>query len=374
MDQMILNQMLMMTQMAGSSQTSKSASEKDASDSFRKLLERQAKPADKTEAPADSPASKAGGAETDMEAPALPDEKTLENQMVLAAMAVLQNPVVPAEQTVAAAKPEQDGAAAVFFEIADAAASTAEAPEMAQLPESEQVPLMEQSESVENRPSPEQPMETLSPEQTPERPENFQEAVQEAQSRPETGTSASAESPVQKEESEAPVEADVEAPVFREVQEIPVKVGEAPAAEESQETVDVKPQLSEKLSEAIQNGDTKLELQLEPASLGKVTVEMTWSKDGALHIAMHAESAQTQDLLSRNSEGLQSLLSRDVRQEVRVEVPRQEESQRQQFYDGRQGHGQQERRQQEQRPNHPDESENFLHQLRLGLIPAEDEI
>ena len=162
---------------------------------------------------------------------------------------------------------------------------------------------------------------------------------------------------------------ETEAPVFEDVKAVPVKVGEAPKAAETQEPVEK--QIGPKLAEALQNGETRVEIQLTPENLGKVTVEMTWSRDGGLVVQLHAENRETQNLLSKNTAGLEQLLGREAQQEVRVEVPRQEESQRQDLYEQQQEH--QQRRQQEQRRKQETGGEDFLQQLRLGLIPLDGE-
>ena len=147
-----------------------------------------------------------------------------------------------------------------------------------------------------------------------------------------------------------------------------MKVGEAPKADDAGEPVEK--QIGPKLTEALRNGETRVELQLTPENLGKVTVEMTWSKDGGLVVQLHAENRSTQELLNKNSAGLEQLLGREAQQEVRVEVPRQEESQRQDLYEQQQERHQ--RRQQEQRRKQ-ESGEDFLQQLRLGLIPLDGE-
>ena len=178
----------------------------------------------------------------------------------------------------------------------------------------------------------------------------------------ETGT------PQNETDSETPEEAPAETSVFGEVEAAPVKVGEAPKAAETQEPVEK--QIGPKLAEALQNGETRVEIQLTPENLGKVTVEMTWSRDGGLVVQLHAENRETQNLLSKNTAGLEQLLGREAQQEVRVEVPRQEESQRQDLYEQQQEQHRQ--RQQEQRRKQTS-GEDFLQQLRLGLIPLDGE-
>ena len=145
-------------------------------------------------------------------------------------------------------------------------------------------------------------------------------------------------------------------------------MGEAPKTEQAQQPVEE--QIAPKLTEAVQNGETRVELQLTPEHLGKVKVEMTWKEDGSLVVEIHAENRETQNLLNKNASGLEALLGREVQQEVRVEAPRQEESQRQDLYEQQQEQHRQ--RQQEQRRKQTS-GEDFLQQLRLGLIPLDGE-
>lgn len=171
---------------------------------------------------------------------------------------------------------------------------------------------------------------------------------------------------------DTPQDGMAEAPVFQDVREIPVKVGEAPVAEETLETP-VEDQIGPRLAEALKSGDTRVEIQLAPESLGKVTVEVTLREDGTLHVALHAENSQTRGLLERSADNLMAMLGRDARQEVQVEVPRQQESQQQNFYDGQQGREHQGREQQQEHRQERQGGEDFLHQLRLGLVPGDGE-
>lgn len=399
---MIFDQLLLMTKSAKASQTSlsKSTQGKDSANQFRKLMEQQQRQQTKpkttvqsennntaqTDSASNSDSSvpvESGASEvaekTDL--PMFADDTMLENQMALAAMAVLQNPVNPIVD------PAQD--AALSGEIGETGSELITVIV-------EDAPLELSADSVQNSRAEMQSQEgfvnsekaddsilqqtdltqSAQSTQAAEKPRDFQESIQQVQHA--DINSENQMTAEVSEESEMPTEVDanLETPVFHEVRDIPVKVGDVSETEKPYETVDIQTQIGEKLTEAIQNGDTKLSLQLEPETLGKVTIEMTWSKDGALHVAMHADNARTQDLLSRNTENLQSLLIRDTRQEVQVEVPRQEESQRQQFYDGRQGNGQQQESRQQGRHSsreNQNDNENFLHQLRLGLIPVDPE-
>ena len=117
----------------------------------------------------------------------------------------------------------------------------------------------------------------------------------------------------------------------------------------------------------------RIVVTLTPENLGRLTVELSRGTDGALNVVLHTTTQRAADLLERNAGGLQNLLSANVRGDVDVTVRGSEETQ-QQFLnpDGQSGQNarQQQRRQngnrQEQRS-----AEDFLQQLRLGLVDVD---
>lgn len=167
--------------------------------------------------------------------------------------------------------------------------------------------------------------------------------------------------------------AAVDTPLFEEVETAPIKVAEAP--ERTEKTHEVEKQVAEKLVNVFESGDTKVEIRLDPAELGKLTIELTQNEDGTLNILLNAESVQTKGLLERHVSGLQEALAERGQHNVQITVNQNEESQRQDnsnqrndFQDGSNG------RQSEQHHRNDERSgENFLQQLRLGLIPLEEE-
>ena len=358
----LINNMLANAQMPQIPQVGKK-SEGVQKDGFQKLLEQkqsadaQAAPKpEKTDAaqkPQDAQTSESAKGPQEIEQPQQPqagmkEGKELEEQMILAAMAMLQNPVVPAEQ--AEMTPEVQ-AEAVVEEIAPLVAETVLAPE-------EQSFVPEAGQTVETTPESGE-AQTVDPDLAQELPQTIEapEAAQETEGRTveiEARTAGRAEPQAAEaadtEETAEPQGAEAETAVFEEVEAVPVKVGEAPKARES---------------------ETRVEIQLTPENLGKITVEMTQGRDGGLVVQIHAEDRGTQELLGKHTTNLAEMLGRETEQEVRVEVPRQEESQRQDLYDQQQG--QRQRRQQEQRREPETSSEDFLQQLRLGLIPLEGE-
>lgn len=156
--------------------------------------------------------------------------------------------------------------------------------------------------------------------------------------------------------------------VFHDVKAAPIKVGEAPELEQPQ---NVAQQIDAGLAQALQKGESLVRIQLNPENLGEVTVEISQSAQGILKVALTASSTDTRELLQRHAGDLQGMLSSRTEQSVEVSVQRQQESQQNQnqqhSYDGHNGHAQdgQERRQRKEHTS----SQDFMQQLRLGLIP-----
>lgn len=165
--------------------------------------------------------------------------------------------------------------------------------------------------------------------------------------------------------------------LFRDVEAAPVKVGEVYDAQPSGET-DVAKQLSAGVAQALERGESLVRVRLNPQSLGEVTVELRQSAEGVLHVAITAQNNQTRGLLDRHAGDLQGLLSARG-QAVEVEVQQPQENQQnqnqnqnqQRNYEGQNGHGQGQDGQEERRQRRSHTSgQDFLQQLRLGLIPT----
>ncbi len=365
-------------------QPAPAAQKGDASqkDGFQKLLEQKqsadtktAPKQEKTDAPRDSKPAQGGektqGTDQPQEAQAVQeDPKELEKQIALAAMAVLQNPVVPVERTVMTPEVQAE---AFVDEIAPMAAEAALTPEEQSFaPETEEAVELP-VEGGETQAADQAPVEELP--QTIEAPETAQETegrTVEVKAETVDRTEDAADTAEDVPELQ---DAEAEALVFEDVKAIPVKVGEAPKAKEAAETENIGRQVGEKLiqitSVSAESGGQKITIDLDPAYLGKLHVEVGLTENGTLYVHVDAENSHTQNLLSRNSDNLANILGKYAEQEVHVEVPRQEESQRQDLYEQQQQHHQQ--RRQEERRRQETGSEDFLQQLRLGLIPLDGE-
>lgn len=367
MEQLINNNLLANMQFTQTAQTGKKNESLDK-DGFQKLMEQKTDTAsgsprqertDAAQKPQDS--QKTEEVQESQQVQAAPkSEKELEDQMALAAIAMLQNPVVPVEQVMT---PEVQ-AETVAVDAAPLMAEVVVTPELQEAVPEVEAPVEVPVEAGEVQTESQVPVEDVpQPIEAPEVPQGAEERTVEVKVE-------TAEAPQESETEDTPElqDAEVETPVFENVKAVPVKVGEAPRTEQPKP---VEEQIVPKLTEALQNGETRVELQLTPENLGKVTIEMTLKQDGGLVVQIHAENRDTQNLLSKNLSGLEALLGRQTEQEVRVEVPRQEESQRQDLYEQQQEHHR--RQQQERRSRREGDSEAFMQQLRLGLIPMDEE-
>lgn len=168
-----------------------------------------------------------------------------------------------------------------------------------------------------------------------------------------------------------PENADVGAsqPLFRETDSVPVKVGE-PVTDTTR--TDLDEQLTEQVGKALKDGAQQVKLRLTPDSLGTLTIDLTRTQDGALQVVFHTTTEKAADLLSRHADSLGALLQNNSQSTVQVEVRRQEEAQQYQ-QQGQRQHQQQEnsRGQQDQRRR---SGEDFLQQLRLGLVTLDGQV
>lgn len=159
-------------------------------------------------------------------------------------------------------------------------------------------------------------------------------------------------------------------PLFDRTEHMPVKVGEADTLDATEP--DFAPRLAKAITEAEQEGARHVELKLAPEHLGKLSVELTQGKDGVLHIVFHAENEQAMKLLQEHSATLVSMLHGSHSGEIQVEVPRPQQGE-QPWQQPEQQPGQQHGRNPQEQGRQLQSTEDFLQQLRLGLLGVEAE-
>ena len=159
-------------------------------------------------------------------------------------------------------------------------------------------------------------------------------------------------------------------PLFDRTEHMPVKVGEADTLDATEP--DFAPRLAKAITEAEQEGARHVELKLAPEHLGKLSVELTQGKDGVLHIVFHAENEQAMKLLQEHSATLVAMLHSSHSGEIQVEVPRPQQGE-QPWQQPEQQPGQQHGRNPQEQGRQRQSTEDFLQQLRLGLLGVEAE-
>ncbi len=162
-----------------------------------------------------------------------------------------------------------------------------------------------------------------------------------------------------------------EQPVFHRETAAPVKVAENYETMEPQD-LDLLQQVGDQLHQAIQQGQSSVEIQLSPANLGKVIVEITRSGDGTLSIVMSAATEKAATVLRQHSTGLQHALMNTAQAPVQVEVQQPQQTEDSNPFLNPDGQNRQQHQQQQQEHRHKAAAEDFLQQLRLGLVGLED--
>lgn len=312
-----------------------------------------------------------------------PEQPDVQAAQTLAAMLVLplQQPVVSTEQLPIQEEGTVQGVLLTGIETApQTPVQTAQtAVETGPQPGQTQQAVPTQAQTAQ-APAQNTQTETQAPVQTAQGQQQTQQTVvqtartddgQQADARQSEGRSTAAT--VQKPQVEAEVTQTQTAPVaeqplFREVESTPVKVGDAAPLDTTAEDFDA--QAAKTIAQALEKGSQKVELKLSPANLGNVTVELTRTAEGVIHVVLTAEREQAMKLLTDHAGQLGNLLQNNTGADVRVEVPQNQQG-RQAWQEGQNNNHQQQGQGQQQ--NHSQqEQEDFLQQLRLGLIQLEE--
>lgn len=361
----------------------------EGENSFRKLLDQKSQPAKPDGAAKEQPKEEKPDAPEQQEGPVQEDAQTTAKRLAQLGLVAVQpdavvtlqeEPTAPVEevqeQPLQAVSLEElpEGETLTEEFTQDGPVLTAEAPKSGQADGEAQVqPEAQPRQQAEAQP--EEAVQEVQPRQTQRQQAPEQEQVRETAPVREVRTEAGEEPELKAEVKDAQQAAQ---PVFQHVEAAPVKVGEVYRPQQTQqaEEPNVAEQIDVQLSQAMERGESFVRIQLDPEALGQVTVEISQSADGALHVALTARSGETRDLLQRHSADLQGLLSSRGQQNVQVEVQRQQETQQGQDrhpYDGHNGQAQDqgERQQHQRRQEHS--SQDFIQQLRLGLIPTQTE-
>lgn len=123
------------------------------------------------------------------------------------------------------------------------------------------------------------------------------------------------------------------------------------------------PDIGKALADRIPEKNGTLTIELEPASLGKLTIRVVYESDRAT-VSILASNPKTLELLNQNAAEIAHIMEEKTGQQTMIYVPESQEQ-----MDARtdeQGHRGQDRDQEE--PKHRDQSDAFAQRLRLGLV------
>lgn len=250
----------------------------------------------------------------DKKAPEKPEQKSTQEDEAaekggeLAAALVTSQPVVPiaafqeAQVTVA-----QDGTVIVEPAAMEPTAEVQTA-EAVEVPQVQLEAVQEQTEVVQTQQTAEVVQEAPKQEQPKVETQDVQEQTQVQDSKPEVTVQKVQQSDKPRdEEMEANVEQQSQ-PVFRDVKAAPVKVADV------QRTVDVEEpeapqQIAQNVMGALEQGQDVVRLQLNPANLGSVTIELSRDAAGQLTVVMNPETVRAANILTQHSSSLMATLA-----------------------------------------------------------------
>lgn len=130
---------------------------------------------------------------------------------------------------------------------------------------------------------------------------------------------------------------------------------------------DLPQELGRALTSGQQTGSRTLTVELEPVSLGKLTIRVEYEA-GRTAVSILSSNPKTLELLGEKASEIASILKEHTGEEtvIYAQEPQRQEEDR---YDGRQGAGQGgQREQKQQKEEERRETESFAQQLRLGLV------
>lgn len=137
-----------------------------------------------------------------------------------------------------------------------------------------------------------------------------------------------------------------------------------PVTDTLKTTPDTLPQdLGQALAARLPGTSGTLTIELEPASLGKLTIQVIY-EEGKAAVSIMSANPKTLELLSRSAPELAGILEEKTGQQTVIYT--QQPEQQQSYDEGRDGGRQQDQDRREEKREQP--SDSFAQQLRLGLV------
>lgn len=323
----------------------------------------------------------------DKKAPEGPEQKSTQDDEVpeeggeLAAALVTSQPVVPIAAFDAAQVVVAEDGTVILEPAAVEDAAQGQVMEVIETPEvqPEAAPQQEQAAEGEFQQAVETVQEAPKQEQPKAEVQNVQEDmdIQETDKPEITVQKAQQGGKPQDEEMEANVEQQSQ-PVFRDVKAAPVKVADV------QRPVDVEEpqapqQIAQNVLNALEQGQSVVRLQLNPANLGSVTIEISRDAAGQLTIFMNPETVRAANILTEHSSSLMATLANNGEFTVVIGITMPEDPENAGMMMNPDGHNNQnpedeedEKKKKRQPRTEGVNAADFLSQMRLGLVGAQN--
>ncbi len=161
--------------------------------------------------------------------------------------------------------------------------------------------------------------------------------------------------------------------LFKDVKSTPIKVAQPQTLDTTADAFDTN--LYKAISEADLAGANKIILNLSPANLGNVTVEMSTTPEGVLNVVLIAETDAAARLINENSSKLGAMLLHTNAEQVKVEIMQVEQGEQSQYNrqddPNRQSRGNDGRGNSQTQKQQETNEIDFMQKLRLGLEQAQ---
>lgn len=322
----------------------------------------------------------------DKKAPEKPEQKSTQEDEVseeggqLAAALVTSQPVVPITAFDAAQVVVSEDGTVVLEPVITEGAAEGQVAEVIETPEV-QPEVMPQQEQVQEGQT-QQAEETVQAAPQQGQPKVEEQNVQEDTHVQETGKpemtvqKAYQDSKPQDDELETNIEQQSQ-PVFHDVKAAPVKVADV------QRPVDVEEpqapqQIAQNVLNALEQGQNVVRLQLNPANLGSVTIELSRDAAGQLTIVMNPETVRAANILTQHSSSLLAALANNGEPPAVITITMPENAENAGMMMNPDGHNGQnpededdENKKKQQSRTEGISAADFLSQLRLGLVDAQ---
>lgn len=146
-----------------------------------------------------------------------------------------------------------------------------------------------------------------------------------------------------------------------------VKVGDTILDAESN---DFDGKLAEEIIFKTSKGTNEFEVELSPKNLGKITIKVLF-EDGHATVSMLCSNSKTLSLLNENASNIGAIIQNNTGSQTTVNI-QEDKSLYEQQKQNSQGGNQQQQNQENQKNNRNQNSEDFIQQLRLGIVNIND--